>query len=161
MILMRLGFLFTDLSQHYGIDLVVFPLKFFIHGRGGEGWHKAIYVVKLKVIQPQPKYKTRKFQNLIRKILLRGIHWNQKTNRNFKVLLGQILSTINIIEFLVCVFSYLTITFNVYFYEQMFLEVFVAKRDTGQFFFWEIIAMNSTIFINKPPRFLKVVVLIL
>ena len=29
--------------------------------------------------------------------------------------------------------------FNVYFYEQMFFEIFVAKGDTGQFF-WKIIA---------------------
>ena len=30
----KLDFLFTDLSQHYGIYLVVFELKFFIHGHG-------------------------------------------------------------------------------------------------------------------------------
>ena len=37
MILMKLGldFLFTDLSQHFGTDLVVFTLKFLIHGHGG------------------------------------------------------------------------------------------------------------------------------
>ena len=37
MILMELGldFLFTDLSQHFGTDLVVFTLKFLIHGYGG------------------------------------------------------------------------------------------------------------------------------
>ena len=34
---MKLGldFLFTDLSQHFGTDLVVFTLKFLIHGYGG------------------------------------------------------------------------------------------------------------------------------
>ena len=29
-------------------------------------------------MQPQPKYKTKNVQNLIRKKLLRDIHWNQK-----------------------------------------------------------------------------------
>ena len=29
---MRVDFLFTDFSQHFGINLVVFALKFFIHG---------------------------------------------------------------------------------------------------------------------------------
>ena len=29
---LRLGLFFTDLSQQFGIDLVVFALKFFIHG---------------------------------------------------------------------------------------------------------------------------------
>ena len=29
---MRLDFLFPDLSQHFGLDLVVFALKFFIMG---------------------------------------------------------------------------------------------------------------------------------
>ena len=29
--------------------------------------------------------------------------------------------------------------FNVYFYKQMFFKIFVAKGDTGQFF-WEVIA---------------------
>ena len=29
---LRLDFLFTDLPQHFGIYLVVFALKFFIHG---------------------------------------------------------------------------------------------------------------------------------
>ena len=31
---LRLGLLFKDLSQQFGIDLVVFALKFFIHGHG-------------------------------------------------------------------------------------------------------------------------------
>ena len=31
---LRLDFLFVDLSQHFGTDLVVFALKFFIHGHG-------------------------------------------------------------------------------------------------------------------------------
>ena len=39
-----------------------------IHGHGGMRWRKVICVVKLKVIQLQPKCKIRKFQNLIRKI---------------------------------------------------------------------------------------------
>ena len=32
--------------------------------------------------------------------------------------------------------------FNVYFYEQLFFAIFVAKVDTGQFF-WEIIAYEQ------------------
>ena len=47
--------------------------------------------------------------------------------------------------------------FNVYFYEQMFFEIFMAKRDTGQTF-WDS-CLNSWIFINKPPRFLEVAVI--
>ena len=31
---LRLGLLFKDLSQQFGIELVVFALKFFIHGHG-------------------------------------------------------------------------------------------------------------------------------
>ena len=38
--------IFTDLSQHFEIYLVVFALRFFIHGHG-KGWRKVIYVVKL------------------------------------------------------------------------------------------------------------------
>ena len=31
---LRLDFVFTDLTQHFGIYLVVFALKFLIHGHG-------------------------------------------------------------------------------------------------------------------------------
>ena len=48
--------IFTDLSQHFEKYLVVFALKFFIHGHG-KRWRKVICVVKSKVIQPQPKFK--------------------------------------------------------------------------------------------------------
>ena len=73
---LRLCSFFIDLSQHFGIYLVVFALHFFIHGYGGKLWLKVISVVKSRVVQPQQKYKTRNFQNLIRKRLLREIHWN-------------------------------------------------------------------------------------
>ena len=48
---LRLDFLFTDLSQCFGIDLMVFALKFFIQGHGCKRWRKVICVVKLKVLQ--------------------------------------------------------------------------------------------------------------
>ena len=57
---MRLDFLFTDLCQHFGANLVVFALKVFIN------WHV--------LHELQIKYKTRNFQNLIKKRLLRDIH---------------------------------------------------------------------------------------
>ena len=80
---LTLDFLFTDLSQHFEIDLVFFALNFFIHGHGCKRWRKAICVVKLKAIQPQRKYKTRNFWNLIRKRLLRDIHSNMLLSLNF------------------------------------------------------------------------------
>ena len=67
---LRLDFLFTDLSQCFRIYLLVIVLKFFIHRHGVRG-DEAICFDKSKVIQPQPKYKTTHFQNLIRKRLLR------------------------------------------------------------------------------------------
>ena len=47
---LRLGFLFKDLSQHFRMYLVVFALKFFIHGHGQEvtSSHLLICVVKSK-----------------------------------------------------------------------------------------------------------------
>ena len=69
---LRLDFLFTEISQHFGTDMVVFELEFLIHGHEKEvRYSKVICAVILKIIQPQPKYKTRNFQNLIRKRLLR------------------------------------------------------------------------------------------
>ena len=62
---LRLDFLFTDLCQQSGIDLV-FAIKFFIMGMGMR-WRKVIYVVYLRAIQLQSKYKTRNFQNVLRK----------------------------------------------------------------------------------------------
>ena len=37
LIKLRLDLLFTDLSQHFGMYLVVFALKFFIHRHGVRG----------------------------------------------------------------------------------------------------------------------------
>ena len=69
---LRLDVLFTDPSQHFGRDLLVFSLKFLIHNVG-KMWRKVICFVKLKAIQPQPKYKTINFKNVIRKRLLSDI----------------------------------------------------------------------------------------
>ena len=44
-------------------SLVVFTLKYLFTGIEGNRGLKAIYVVNSKVIQAQPKYKTRNFQN--------------------------------------------------------------------------------------------------
>ena len=52
---LRLDFLFTDLSQHFGIYLVTFALKFFIHGHGSE-IIKIICDVKSKVICLHNRY---------------------------------------------------------------------------------------------------------
>ena len=69
LIKLRLDSLFTDLSQHFRIYLVVFALKFFIMGMGYKRRRKVICVVKLRVIQPQPKYETRNFPNLTKRLL--------------------------------------------------------------------------------------------
>ena len=62
-----LDFLFTDLSQHFRIYLVVFALRLFIHGHGLDKREcKIICVTKLNksdTVQPQLKYKTRNFPN--------------------------------------------------------------------------------------------------
>ena len=63
---LRLDFVFTDLSQHFKIYLInglcnqVFYSWTWVRKRGC----KIICVVKLKVVQPQPKFKTRNFPNL-------------------------------------------------------------------------------------------------
>ena len=58
---LRLNFLFTDLSQHFRIYLVVFALKFFIH----IGMGKSLCHESEKGIQPLPKHKNINFQNLV------------------------------------------------------------------------------------------------
>ena len=64
---LRLHFFFTDLSQRFRIYLVVFALKFFIHGHGLDKREcKIICDTKLNksdTLQPQLKYKTRNFPN--------------------------------------------------------------------------------------------------
>ena len=47
---LRLDILFTDLSQHFKIDLVVLALEFLIHEYRCKRWRKVICVLKLKVI---------------------------------------------------------------------------------------------------------------
>ena len=69
---LKLDFFFTDLSQHSRIYLV-----FFYSWAWVKRWYRVICVVKLKVIHPQPKYKTKNFPNL-RKNLIRDITWDQK-----------------------------------------------------------------------------------
>ena len=59
LIKLRLDFRFTDLSRHFEIDLVLFALKFFIHGHGCKRRGKVIHAIKLKIIQPQLKSKNR------------------------------------------------------------------------------------------------------
>ena len=59
----------------------------------GKGWLEVICVVKSKVIQTiqtQHKYKTTHFQNIMRKRLLRDIHWNQKQISISKCYLGSL-----------------------------------------------------------------------
>ena len=65
---------FRDLSQHFGIYICwsLHPNVLFI-GMGKRSL-EMICVIKSKVIQPQPKYKTISFQNLMRKRLLKDIH---------------------------------------------------------------------------------------
>ena len=51
--------------------------------------------------------------------------------------------------------------FNIYFREEMFFQIFVAKGDKSLFFFLKKKKlMSSTVFINKPWSFLEVMVLI-
>ena len=69
---LRLDFLFTDLSQHFGIYLVVFALKFFINRHGERG--EVIYVVKSNSHNYNPDIKPEIFKLLIRKRLLKDIH---------------------------------------------------------------------------------------
>ena len=79
---LRLEFLFTDLSQGFGIYLVVFALMLFsssLFMDMGKGWRES--VVKLKVIQPQPKYKTRNFPSLIRKRLVTETFIDESKNK--------------------------------------------------------------------------------
>ena len=71
-------FFFTDLSKQFSIYLVVFSLKLFIDGSMGSGVsndsNQSHQSYKIKSHNPQPKQKTRHFQNVIRKRLLRDIN---------------------------------------------------------------------------------------
>ena len=64
---LRLYFLFTNISQNFGMYLAVFASQV---GSDSKSFN---CVVKSKVIQPQPKYKTKDFLkfNSVRKRLLR------------------------------------------------------------------------------------------
>ena len=75
---LKLDFLFIDLSQHFGTDLVVFALMCFIHVHGSVRGD-------VKSTKLQPKYKSRNFQNLIRKYIAQKYLLKPKTNRNFTV----------------------------------------------------------------------------
>ena len=75
----------------------------------GKRWLEVICVIESKFIQPQPKYKTKKFQNLVRKRLLRDIRWNQKQIGISKcVLLGLITNTIH--SWIPCLFVFCLLT---------------------------------------------------
>ena len=52
--------------------------QFFLFIGMGKRWLEVISVVKSKIIPSELKYKTRHFQNLIRKRFLRETDWNQK-----------------------------------------------------------------------------------
>ena len=141
LIKLRLDFLFTDISQRFGIYLVVFALSFFIH----QYWVRSdlklevICVIKSKVIQPQPKYKTRNFlkQNSLRKRLL-----IVKPKTNQKVLLGLIINTITT-KFLVCVCTNSSITLlwscDKGFIMNVLLNVYICalRNNCGLFFLRE------------------------
>ena len=72
---LRLDFLFTDLSRYvfWNIFGGLWAQAFYASA-WNKRWLEVICVIKSKAIQPQPKYKTRNFQNLIRKTLLKDIH---------------------------------------------------------------------------------------
>ena len=84
---LRLYFLFTNISQNFGMYLAVFASQV---GSDSKSFN---CVVKSKVIQPQLKYKTKDFLkfNSVRKRLLR-LSLQPKTN--WKVLPGLIINTI-------------------------------------------------------------------
>ena len=71
---------------------------FFIHGHWGKRWLKIIFVVKSKVKQPQPKCKSRNLQNFNKANITQEHSLKPKTNWNFKVLLGLIISTVSITQ---------------------------------------------------------------
>ena len=64
--------IFYEVRLSFYRSLSTFWSKF--GGPCTKGFYSLACVVKLNVIQPQPKYKTRNFQNLIKKRLLRDIH---------------------------------------------------------------------------------------
>ena len=68
----RLPF-YRSFSTFWKIYLVVFALKIFIHWPGLRVNLSHLWLKIKSHIQPQPKYKTREFQNLMRKRLLRDI----------------------------------------------------------------------------------------
>ena len=74
---LKLDFPFTDFSQHFVIYIGGHCTQvFYSLAHGVRGKLAVICVVNqvINMIQLQPKYKTRNFQNLIRKRFLRDIH---------------------------------------------------------------------------------------
>ena len=127
LIKLRLYFLFTDLSQHFGIYLVSLHSGF-LFMRVGKRWYKVICVMKLKVIQTQPDN-----QNIKPEIFqIYGRNYSEtlietkKKNANFKWLLCQITGTINRVIFLVLIFSSSTMT----------LPESYSGRQTFKSFWW-------------------------
>ena len=59
---LRLDFLFTDLSQDFKIYLVVFALKFFIHGHWVRGDVKSFVLQKWESYNHNPNIKPEIFQ---------------------------------------------------------------------------------------------------
>ena len=65
---------------------------------------------KIKSNTTTTQIQNQKFLKLNKEKIAQRYSLKPKTNKNFKVLIGQIISTINTVEFLVCVFSNSTIT---------------------------------------------------
>ena len=105
----RLDFPFTDFPLHFIIGGLC--TQVFYSSAWGKRWLEVNCVIKLKVInvQPQPKYKTRNFQNNKEKISQRH-SVKPKTNWNFKVLPGLSIYTIKQLNFLFVFFCSSTTT---------------------------------------------------
>ena len=72
---LRLDILFTDLSQHFKIDLVVLALEFFIHEYRCKRWRSHLCPeIKSNRYNHNPNIKPDILKNLIRKRLLKDIH---------------------------------------------------------------------------------------
>ena len=81
LIKVRLGFLVTDLSQHFAIYLLVVAVKFFIHGYVGDLSHLFLMYSRYgnSISNHTQKIDFAKhFRNVFEKRLLRGIHETKK-----------------------------------------------------------------------------------
>ena len=67
-----------EIRLHFYRPFSTFCSSFLFSLAWGKRWLEVTCAIKSKVIQPQLKYITRNFQNLIRKRLLRDILWKKK-----------------------------------------------------------------------------------